>query len=713
MTISDSQDMQDSRVISASHEYLSELERGIQPDREAFYRRDPDLKSQLAEVFDGIELAQQMLSRKRRLRTENVTEPLGDFRIVRELGRGGMGVVYEAVQLSLGRQVALKVLPISAALDARQRQRFQNEAQAAALLHHSNIVPVYAVGCERGMHFYAMQLIEGRSLAEVIAEWKAKGEASASPSQAGPTAQNNVVSTRLQADPLWTSRPAGESRNTVRIVAQYAATIADALEYAHESGVIHRDIKPGNLLLDSRGTVWVTDFGLAHVVADISLTVTGDVLGTMQYMSPEQACGKRAVLDNRTDVYSLGATLYELLTLQPVFSGPGRQSLLYQILNDEPRPLRQRNRSIPVEMETIVLKCLAKSPAERYATAGELAADLRRFLDERPIMARRPTLIDTARKWLRRHPSVAIACVLLLLGGVIGLGVTTAIVANEQQLTRTALLQEKQRAIEAEARFQLARQAADEMILVAQNELSDMPFQDGPRKRLLEAASRYYQQFIELRKDTPESKAELERTRNEVEGILTELAAMRAGRDNVLLTEAAVLDDLQVTAAQREAIVALQSQMHANLEEHNKSRTIPIRGPSGVLPDSLREYNAKIATLITPQQSKRLRQIALQWQGPRALLEYDVAAMLELTTEQRLQIREIERQFIGFPPGPPGQRPPFALPDANARRDAMERILSVLSPKQRGLWQDLIGDPYIGPILGPPMGMPGPPPHIP
>lgn len=713
MTVSESFNSQDARVISASHEYLSELEKGNQPNRENFYQRDPDLKSQLAEAFDGIELAQQMLSRKRRPRTETVTEPLGDFRIVGELGRGGMGIVYEAVQLSLGRHVALKVLPISAALDARQRQRFQNEAQAAALLHHSNIVPVYAVGCERGMHFYAMQLIEGRSLAEVIAEWKARETALANPSQGSPTAPNHVVSTRLQMEPLWASRPAGESRNTVRLVAQFAATIADAIEYAHESGVIHRDIKPANLLLDSRGTVWVTDFGLAHVVADISLTVTGDVLGTMQYMSPEQACGKRTLLDNRTDVYSLGATLYELLTLRPVFSGPGRQSLLYQILNDEPKPLRQWNRSIPVEMETIVLKCLAKSPAERYATAGELAADLRRFLDERPILARRPTMIDTARKWLRRHPSVMIASILVLLGGFIGLGVTTAIVSHEQQLTRTALLQEKQRALEAEARFQLARQAADEMILVAQNELSDLPFQDGPRKRLLEAASRYYQQFIELRKDTPESKTELERTRNEVESILVELAAMRAGRDNVLLTEPAVLDDLQITPAQRDGIIELQSQMHANLEEQIKSTSIPIRGPRGVLPDSIREYNAKIAALISPQQSKRLRQIALQWQGPRALLENEVAAMLELTTEQRLQIREIERQLMGVPPGLQVQRPRPAFPDANARRDAMEQILSVLGPRQRSLWQGLIGDPYTGPILGPPMGMPSPPPHIP
>jgi hypothetical protein len=728
MTNSESLNAEDSRVIRASQEYLSELEAGRQPNRDLFYQRSPDLKPQLAEVFDGIELAQQMLRRKPPQRMESIAEPLGDFRILGELGRGGMGVVYEAVQLSLGRHVALKVLPFSASLDARQRQRFQNEAQAAALLHHTNIVPVYAVGCERGMHFYAMQLIEGRSLSEVIADWKSKAQPPDRGSHVLSTALGATQSTRPVLEPAWTSQPVGENRNTIRTVAELAAKVADALEYAHEAGIIHRDIKPANLLLDSRGTVWITDFGLAHVAADVSLTLTGDVLGTMQYMSPEQASGQRTVLDNRTDIYSLGATLYEMLTMHPVFGGSARQTLLHQILNDDPRPLRHWNRTIPVELETIVLKCLAKSPSERYATAGALAADLRRFLDERPIHARRPTVIDTTRKWLRRHPSFVIASILVLVCGVIGLGITTGIVAHEQQLTKTALSQEKQRAQEAEARFELARHAADDMIHIAQNELSDLPFQNGPRRRLLESALRFYQEFIEVRKGDPEAKAELERTRDEVEQILAELESMRAGRDNFLLKEAGVLDDLQATPAQRERIVKLRGQAQAAWELWKATDEMSDKGTGPCRPDFFREFDAAIATLLTPQQSGRLRQIALQWQGPRALLEFDVATELKLTSEQKRQMRRIERSMQdgprephsgprsesphsgSLPSGsPPSDRPPRSRddkPDAETKRRILDRMLTLLTPQQLRQWNEMTGPRYAGPIQGPPMGPP-------
>ncbi len=175
--------------------------------------------------------------------------------------------------------------------------------------------------------------------------------------------------------------------------------MAEALDYAHQEGVLHRDIKPGNLLLGERGQVWVTDFGLARVESDPALTATGDLVGTLRYMSPEQALGDRVAIDHRTDIYSLGATLYELLTLQPVFAGEDRQTLLRQVAFEEPRRLRQVERNLPAALETILLKALAKSPHERYTTAGALAEDLRRFLQKKPIRARRPSLLDRGAKW--------------------------------------------------------------------------------------------------------------------------------------------------------------------------------------------------------------------------------------------------------------------------------------------------------------------------
>src|SRR5262249_41143215 len=221
---------------------------------------------------------------------------LGDFRIVRELGRGGMGTVYEAVQLSLGRRVALKVLPFAAALDSRQLQRFKNEAQAAAHLHHQNIVPVYAVGEERGVHFYAMQLIDGHNLAVVVDGLRRQTSGNVSRTRhdadSAPTGDlPNTAPAETQADlgsalsTLRTERPDGFIRTVARLVAQAAA----ALEYAHQNGIIHRDIKPANLLVDGRGNLWVTDFGLAQVQADVGLTQTGDLLGTLRYMSPDHA----------------------------------------------------------------------------------------------------------------------------------------------------------------------------------------------------------------------------------------------------------------------------------------------------------------------------------------------------------------------------------------------------------------------------------------
>lgn len=282
---------------------------------------------------------------------------LGDFHLIREVGRSGMGVVYEAEQLSLHRQVALKVLPFAATIDPRQLQRFKNEATAATHLRHENIVPIYAVGCERGVHYYAMQFVDGQSLAALIAGLRRPPADESGAASAGST----VPVTRFATE----RDPNGPTH--FDWVAGLGRQAAPALEHAHQAGIVHRDVKPGNLLLDSRGQLWVTDFGLAQVTGDTGLTVTGELLGTLRYASPEQALGRRGVMDHRSDVYSLGATLYELLTLRPPFDGRDRHELLRQISDEDPPTPRSINSAIPVGLETIVLKALRKDPVDLYA----------------------------------------------------------------------------------------------------------------------------------------------------------------------------------------------------------------------------------------------------------------------------------------------------------------------------------------------------------
>jgi serine/threonine protein kinase/Flp pilus assembly protein TadD len=353
---------------------------------------------------------------------------LGDFRIMREVGRGGMGVVYEAEQISLRRRVALKVLPFAATMDARHLQRFHNEAQAAACLHHTSIVPVFFVGCERGVHFYAMQFIDGQPLSQIIRQMQSE-EKKTPPSGEVPTdayqpAPGDAASTRPAAEMTPLTGKGRRSRDYHRKVAELGIQTAEALDHAHQLGIVHRDIKPGNLMLDGRGNLWVTDFGLAHIQhSEASLTATGQALGTPRYMSPEQTMAKRVPVDHRTDVYSLGATLYELLTLRPAFGSEDRQELLRQIAFEEPARPRRLERAIPAELETIVLKAMEKRPQDRYATAQELADDLERWLKHEPICAQRPSWVQVGRKWARRHESaVRAAYVLLLVLVLLGFG---------------------------------------------------------------------------------------------------------------------------------------------------------------------------------------------------------------------------------------------------------------------------------------------------
>lgn len=715
----------DPRILAVSRDYLAELEAGRSPNRQEFLSRYPELAETLSECLDGIDLAQSLRPLPAPPVVEFAGKPIGDFQIVNEIGRGGMGVVYEAIQLSLGRRIALKVLPFAAALDAKQLQRFKNEAHAAAQLHHTNIVPVYAVGCERGVHFYAMQLIQGRPLSALIQEMRGEFLDDSDSGAAGKTAVDRKDATLVSGD-ARTSQRSRHDRQSFRRAAQIAVQVADALEYAHEAGVVHRDIKPANLLIDARGAIWVTDFGLAHVLADVGVTQTGDLIGTLRYMSPEQAAGQRIPIDHRTDVYSLGATLYELLTLQPIFSGQDRPTLLKQIFDEDPRPPRQINRMIPTELETIVLKATAKTPADRYASAADMAADLRRFLEERPILARRPTTIDRIRKWMRRHPAFVRAALVLLVCGTVGLAISRGMIEHEQAQTKAAYQRETQRAIEAEARFEMARRAADEMIRLAEEELSDNPFQEGLRKQLLETALKYYQEFIELRSEQPDAQANLEITRGRVTKILADLAVLQADRQVFLLREPAVLNDLQTTDEQRIRIAEVTSRLEDKRHERfPHPRELNSSEHRQRLLALARDNEAALAGILNAEQIRRLPQIALQCQGLRAWHDPDVTSKLKLTSEQREQMWRIEAEVFadeikdrmrrdGPPPGEDGHRlPQNRKPIGEKIKVAMQRMLAILNPEQSELWHSMTGRPYEGPIFPGPHGPPPKPMHEP
>ena len=573
----------DSLLDDVLEEVANRLQAGEAVDYAAILAKYPEHAESLRRLLPAVEVMAEFGVSASRLAARGVPTgmgpletglgELGDFRILREIGRGGMGVVYEAEQMSLGRRVALKVLPFAAALDSHQLQRFKTEAQAAAQLHHTNVVPVYWVGCERGVHYYAMQFIEGQTLAQAIAE-RRRMEAPPPPAGRGATTPSPVVgeggpagrmrgsapsplvgegapqgrmggssaqpdpvpaetsdrtrrgsldpaetsdrARRGSPDPVETSDrarrgspdpaetadrrspipddspaprrstgpvPSSRSREFFRTAATLGIQAAEALDHAHKFGIVHRDIKPANLLLDIQGNLWITDFGLARLQDDAGLTITGDLLGTLRYMSPEQALAKRGYLDHRTDIYSLGATLYELVALRPAIDGQDRQEVLRKIAQDEPMPPRRLNPAIPRELETILLKAMSKEPESRYATAQELADDLRRYLEHKPIRAKRLSLAEQATKWARRHTQVVASASLILILAVVGLAAGAAVLASKQ--------------VEVVRQRDRARKAVDDMYTqVAEKWLSDQPLLGEVQRDFLGKALAFYEEFV-------------------------------------------------------------------------------------------------------------------------------------------------------------------------------------------------------------------------
>jgi tetratricopeptide (TPR) repeat protein/tRNA A-37 threonylcarbamoyl transferase component Bud32 len=378
-----------------AEEFLARCRRGESPSVTEYEEKYPDHAERIRDLLPSVAMMEQL---KRRLRpnresTASAAAPmpqrLGDYRLIRELGRGGMGIVYEAVQESLSRHVALKVIPHHSLLDAKRRQRFQREAQAVAQLHHTNIVPIFAVGEHDGLPYYAMQYIRGSGLDAQLEGWRADGS--------------------------------HRGRDHWRFVARVGVQAAEALQYAHDQGILHRDIKPANLLVDEHDVVWITDFGLAKLLGREDLTNSGDVIGTLRYLAPEALRGQT---DRRSDVYSLGLTLYELLTLQQPFGDLSPSELLRCVTEEQPTRPRKLDGTIPLDLETIVLKATAREPEHRYAAADEMADDLRSYLDDRPIRARRANPFERLGRWCRRNRAIAalgaVAALSLLLAAAAG-----------------------------------------------------------------------------------------------------------------------------------------------------------------------------------------------------------------------------------------------------------------------------------------------------
>ncbi len=356
---------------------------------------------------------------------------LGDFEIVEELGRGGMGIVYRARQVSLDRVVALKVLPGYARHGQMAVQRFRAEAQAAARVHHTNIVPVYGQGEQDGCFYYAMELIDGvgldqviRSRPDLLSSTRARSRSGGNSStgwrftsrgaRAG-SASSHIVADTPSADDRGTAEPTSAddaahwTRADFRYLAALVADVADGLECAHQQGVIHRDVKPHNIMLGNDGRLYLTDFGLARLTDSPHLTQSGEVLGTPAYLSPEQVRGDTRQIEGATDIYSLGVTLYELLTRRKPFDGENRAQIMHDIVHRDPIPPRRVNPQVPIDLETVCLRALSKEPGQRHVTAGELAEDLRRFADGRPILSRRAGPIEKTVKWVRRHKALSVA----------------------------------------------------------------------------------------------------------------------------------------------------------------------------------------------------------------------------------------------------------------------------------------------------------------
>ena len=461
--------------------FTDEVRAGNHPDVEQWVRDHPDLSDELSDLLSSVAMIEGLKNfspstslPQSRFADVEIPDYLGEYKIVGEIGRGGMGIVLEAVHETLGRRVAIKVMVPGALTTSTHLERFHREAVAAASLHHTNIVSVFGAGEDQGFHFYVMEFVDGQSISQILKQHSNENQETAefrmSPSLVGIAATGAIKETAVTESStagLEHSPDPIEIANAVlgpdryKWVAETGVQIADALAYAHEKEILHRDIKPANLVLDTNDTVWLTDFGLAKSTQDIeqtAVTKTGDILGTPQYMAPESLSGN---YDSRSETYCLGLTLYELATLKPAFAKASTPEVIRAVAAAAPTSPRKVDPDLPSDLSTVIEKAIAKEPSQRYQSAAELRDDLRAFVEDRPIAARRTSLLGQFVRFSRRNPLAASLTGLLVLA----LGLLAATAAVGYWATNSALddLREKQISLKREqVATREALQLADE-----------------------------------------------------------------------------------------------------------------------------------------------------------------------------------------------------------------------------------------------------------
>lgn len=475
-------------------EFTARLRAGEHPSIAEYQEQHPRLKNEIEDLLASVAMIEQLKSNQSSPNHKSTSldevsslTQIGDYRIVQEIGRGGMGVVFEAIHESLGRRVAIKVMPTPLVNSGKYVERFKRESQAAARLHHTNIVGVFGVGEGDGYHYYVMDFVDGQSLSDVvfgmnqnrgsdstrrISETRledvkvdlslveAHGDSSRSMPDV-PALQSGSIEFTL---PVNHEQPIPVTSKHFRWAARMGAKIADALSYAHEMNILHRDIKPSNIILDRKGVVWITDFGLAKDSSnDINLTKTGDVIGTPQYLAPESLEGK---YDRRSEVYCLGLTLYELATLRPAYASGNTAEVIRAIATTSPVSPRKINPKIPIDLSTIIEKAVSRDPGSRYQSAKQMRNDLQAFVENRPISARPPSTIENVVKWARRNPLAAslsaVSALLLVMVAVsasVGFLYTTDALTKEANKSARLQTQQKETELQRQAAVQARKDA--------------------------------------------------------------------------------------------------------------------------------------------------------------------------------------------------------------------------------------------------------------
>lgn len=419
---------------------------------------------------------------------DDVPERLGDFRLVRRLGGGGMGVVYLAVQESLGREVALKLIRRDQLYFPGARQRFYREVEAVARMQHPAIVPVYAVGEESGVPYFAMERIIGATLQDLLHEFLGRAPFDVDEAELPSLVEKLAGGGAAPAE--WKFR--GNYREWCLGVIR---DVAGALEHAHQRGVLHRDIKPSNVIIGLDGRVHLVDFGLARAAGAQSLTTTGTLMGSIPYMAPELLKGHSA--DERTDLYGLGALLYELSTFRPPFGIDSMELLATRIIEDDPRSPRLSNPTLLVDDESVCLKALEKDPARRYQTARDFADDVDNLLNHRPVRARPASTVLRFRRFVQRRPGATSAVVL----GFVLVVVAPTVFAIQQHRARiqveAARDESERQRVRAEENLVRAREAVDLLLHEAGARLlQGVPLMDGVRRVILESAAKFYEPLL-------------------------------------------------------------------------------------------------------------------------------------------------------------------------------------------------------------------------